>query len=184
MKNIIHIFGAAGSGTTTLGKKICEELGYTHMDTDNYFWMPTDPPFMVKRPSKERIEHMKKDIADSENVVISGSLTDWGDVLIPCFTLAIRIEMDPHVRIERLIQREKKRYGSRIQPDGDLYQKHLEFVEWAKLYDTGGMDVRSKVKHDEWQKLLGCEILHLDGVDTVEGHFAKVKEILDQQAGR
>ena len=28
MKNVIHIFGASGSGTTTLGKKICEELGY------------------------------------------------------------------------------------------------------------------------------------------------------------
>ena len=41
MKNVIHIFGASGSGTTTLGKKICEELGYTQMDTDDYFWMPT-----------------------------------------------------------------------------------------------------------------------------------------------
>ena len=45
MKNVIHIFGAFGSGTTTLGKKICEELGYTLMDTDDYFWMPTDPKF-------------------------------------------------------------------------------------------------------------------------------------------
>ena len=34
MKNIIHIFGASGSGTTTLGKKICTELGYTFLDTD------------------------------------------------------------------------------------------------------------------------------------------------------
>lgn len=37
MKNVIHIFGASGSGTTTLVKKICEELGYTLMDTDDYF---------------------------------------------------------------------------------------------------------------------------------------------------
>ena len=28
MRHVIHIFGASGSGTTTLGKKICEELGY------------------------------------------------------------------------------------------------------------------------------------------------------------
>ena len=34
MKQVIHIFGASGSGTSTLGRKICEELGYFFMDTD------------------------------------------------------------------------------------------------------------------------------------------------------
>ena len=58
MKNVIHIFGASGSGTTTLGKKICKELGYKLMDTDDYFWMPTEPKFALKRPREERIEMM------------------------------------------------------------------------------------------------------------------------------
>ena len=49
------------------------------MDTDEYFWMPTNPKFTQKRPKKERVELMKQDINKSENVVISGSLTDWGD---------------------------------------------------------------------------------------------------------
>ncbi len=34
MKNIIHIYGAAGSGTSTLARKICEELGYKLIDTE------------------------------------------------------------------------------------------------------------------------------------------------------
>ena len=43
-KNVIHIFGAAGSGTTTLGKRIAEELGYKLlMNTyDNEFWNALD----------------------------------------------------------------------------------------------------------------------------------------------
>ncbi len=180
MKNAIHIFGASGSGTTTLGKKICNELGYHLMDTDDYFWLPTEPPFTLKRPCKERIEMMTRDINNYENIVISGSLVDWGDVLIPYFTLAVRIEIEPAVRIARLIQREKERYGSRIEPDGDMYKQHLEFLEWAKSYDTGGMNMRSKVKHDDWQNLLSCELLHLDGADTVEDNFIKVKKFLDQ----
>ncbi len=180
MKQVIHIFGASGSGTTTLGKKICEELGYAFMDTDDYFWMPTDPPFTTKRPREERIEWMTRDIERSGNVVISGSLTDWGDVLIPYFTLAVRIEMDPEIRIVRLIEREKRRYGSRIEPEGDLYEKHLEFVAWARKYDTAGTDIRSRSMHDEWQKLLTCEILNLDGADTVENHFTKVKSLLNR----
>mgnify|MGYP001164445510 FL=1 len=179
MKNVIHIFGASGSGTTTLGKKICEELGYTLMDTDDYFWMPTEPPFTFKRPKKERIELMKNDINKSENVVIAGSLTDWGYELIPYFTLAIRIEMKQSVRIERLLKREKKRYGSRIEPGGDMYQQHIDFIEWAKSYDNGGMDIRSKVMHDELQKSFSCKILYLDGENKLDDDFDKVLKVLD-----
>ena len=181
MKNVIHIFGASGSGTTTLGKRICEELGYALMDTDDYFWIPTNPRFTQKRPVDERIALMKRDIDQSENVVISGSHADWGDVLIPFFTLAIRIELDPALRIERLKQREKARFGSRIEPGGDMYQQHLNFVEWAKTYDNGGMNIRSKMKHDEWQKLLSCQILCLDGADTIDANLEKVLTILGQK---
>lgn len=78
MKNIVHIYGASGSGTSTLGRKICDELGYTFMDTDDYFWLPTNPKYIAKRDKKERIELILNDIQDADNVVISGSLVDWG----------------------------------------------------------------------------------------------------------
>lgn len=178
MKNVIHIFGASGSGTTTLGRKICEELGYTLMDTDDYFWIPTEPRYTIKRPCAERLELMRKDLACSGNAVISGSLTDWGDSLIPCFTLAVRLEIDGGLRMERLIKRERERYGRRILPDGDLYRRHLEFVDWAKAYDNGGTDIRSRAKHDEWQRLLPCKVLRLDSADTVESNFSRVLEAI------
>lgn len=178
MKNVIHIFGGAGSGTTTLGRKICDELGYTLMDTDNYYWLPSNPPFTLKRSVEERIALMISDIEKYDNVVISGSLTDWGDVLIPYFTLAIRIELGADVRVERIKKREKERFGSRIEPGGDMHQGHLDFLEWAKLYDFGGTDMRSRAKHDEWQKLLPCPILHLDGNESLDEKFEKIKKSL------
>ena len=180
MKNVIHIFGASGSGTTTLGKKISQELGYTHMDTDDYYWMPTEPKFTQSRPVEERIRLMKNDINKSENVVISGSLTNWGDELILYFTLAIRIEMDQSTRIKRLKKREKERYGSRIEPSGDLYKEHIEFIEWAKSYDEGGLDIRSKALHDEIQKSFKCDILYIDGEEELEDKFEKVLNYLNR----
>jgi hypothetical protein len=89
--------------------------------------------------------------------------------------------MEQALRIARLEQREKDRFGDRIAPGGDMYRQHLDFIAWAKSYDTGGMNMRSKAKHDAWQKLLSCEILHLDGANTVEEHLARVKEILDRK---
>ena len=59
---------------------------------------------------------MKKDIAKWKKVVIAGSLVDWGDELAPLFTLAIRMETDTEVRIERLKKREKEHFGKRIEP--------------------------------------------------------------------
>ena len=35
----IHILGAAGSGTTTLGRALAERLQCPHFDTDDYFWL-------------------------------------------------------------------------------------------------------------------------------------------------
>ncbi len=100
---------------------------------------------------------MKKDILENNNAVISGSLADWGDELIPLFTLAIRLVTDTNIRIERLKIREKQELGNRVMPGGNMYTNHMEFIEWAGKYDIGSADMRSKVKHDEWQKLLLAE---------------------------
>lgn len=176
MKNLIHIFGASGSGTTTLGRRIANELGFKFMDTDDYFWMPTDPPYIAKRSTEECIEMMIADIESFDNVVISGSLVDWGDILIPYFTLAIRINTDTQVRIERLKNRERKDFGNRIDKGGDMYQNHRAFIEWAKEYDTGDVSMRSKAKHDEWQKLLNCDLLFVDGNDLFNFDIEIIKQ--------
>ena len=149
MKNVIHIYGASGSGTSTLGRKISQELCYKFMDTDDYFWLPTNPQYTTKRSKAERLALMKKDILENDNVVIAGSLVDWGDELIPFFTLTVRLVTDTEVRIERLEKREKQKFGDRILPDGDMYTTHMKFMEWVRAYHTGSVEMRSKAKHDE-----------------------------------
>ena len=45
LPNRIHILGASGSGTTTLASAIADEHGHRHLDTDDFFWIPTNPPY-------------------------------------------------------------------------------------------------------------------------------------------
>ena len=179
MKQVIHIFGASGSGTSTLGRKICAELGYTFLDADDYFWMPTDPKYTTKRPAAERVALMRADILHAENAVVSGSIADWGNELIPLFTLAVRLETDTAVRLERLRQREKAAFGSRIEPGGDMYRIHTDFLNWAAAYDNGGVEMRSKAKHDEWQKQLHCKLLVLNGAGNLSDNFLQVQSELN-----
>ena len=181
MKHIIHIFGASGSGTSTLGRKISEELGFRFMDTDDYFWMPTNPPYTTKRPPDERLAMIRADIEESENVVLSGALSKWGDPLIPYFTLAIRLHTDTALRIERLKRREHAKFGSRIDEGGDMHRAHLDFLAWAASYDTGDLNMRSCAEHNAWQKLLCCPLLELDGGADLQENFLRVREALSQQ---
>ena len=62
-----------------------------------------------------------------------------------------------------------------------MYIQHLDFLEWTKLYDTGDLNMRSKAKHDRWQKLLPCPILHLDGSEPKEVKLQKVLQLLEKQ---
>jgi len=177
-KSVIHIYGASGSGTSTLGKFISEQLGYTFMDTDDYFWLPTNPKYTKKREVTERFQMMKKDILNSDKAVISGSLVDWGADLIQYFTLVVRVVTDKNVRIERLVEREKEHFGSRIAIGGDMYHNHMEFIEWAAAYDAGDIDMRSKSKHDQWQKLLKCKQITVNGEDDLKYNLEIVKNSL------
>ncbi|MBQ8495938.1 MAG: AAA family ATPase [Clostridia bacterium] len=167
-QKIIHIFGASGSGTTTLAREISARFGYFHMDTDDYFWLPTNPMFTIKRDKAERLALMKKDIETHEKIVISGSLCDWGDALIPYFDLAIRVVTDTETRLQRLKEREYRRFGERIREGGDMYEEHIKFLKWASEYDNADASMRSKAKHDAWQTHLPCEIIRVNGTESIE----------------
>lgn len=164
----IHILGASASGTTTLAAALSQKLGYIHFDTDNYFWVPTEVPFTQKRNVEERQELLKIDFEKTTKWILSGSLCGWGDIFIPYFDLVVYLLLPKEIRIERLMQRERQRYGKEIEKDGKMYRIHKEFVEWASQYDEAGANMRSKALHDIWLSKLPCPVLKIEGDKTVE----------------
>ena len=162
----IHILGASGTGTTTLGSALAQELGILFFDTDTYFWLPGEPPFTHKRPIPERIEMLNRDLA-VESWVLSGSLCGWGDVLIPRFTHVVFLLLDNDIRLARIKTRERERYGSRIDEHGDRRKAHEEFMAWCDRYETGGMNVRSRVLHEDWLTRISCPVLRLQSENSV-----------------
>lgn len=39
------------------------------------------------------------------------------------------------------------------------------------MYETGGVEMRSKAMHDEWEKLLKCPVVRVDGARPPEDNF-------------
>ncbi|MDR0324514.1 MAG: AAA family ATPase [Oscillospiraceae bacterium] len=176
--NIIHILGASGSGTSTLGQALEREYGYKWLDTDDYFWLPTNPLFTTQRPHEERIPLMETSIENNPKCVISGSLCGWGDVFIPKFDLVIYIYTPADIRKERLEKREYKRFGERIQEGGDMYDEHIKFMDWAMAYDTGDIHMRSAKRHDDWLRQIACPVINLNGTDACEYNLNQIAEYL------
>ena len=173
-KHIIHIFGASGSGTSTLGRVLAEKTGYTFLDSDNYIWTPTDPPFTALRSREQRLPLLQRDMEKVGDAILSGSLVGWGDPLIPRFTLAVRLVTTADVRLDRIKKREHERFGDRILPGGDMYEQHQNFLAWAAAYDEGPVSMRSRAMHDLWQQKLSCPLLTLDGARPVDELAAAV----------
>jgi len=51
----IYITGASCAGVTTLGHTLASLLGLSHLDVDDFYWLPTNPPFTTKRAPNERV---------------------------------------------------------------------------------------------------------------------------------
>ena len=77
MLSRIGITGASGSGVTTLGAALAARLGAVHIDTDDHFWVSTDPPYRLKRDIPERLLRLRAEQARTGRWVISGTLDGW-----------------------------------------------------------------------------------------------------------
>lgn len=164
----IHIFGASGSGVSTLGARIADLLCVPHIDSDRLYWAPTDPPFVAPRPLSERLALLQELTPATGNWVFSGSAIGWAAPIEPFYELIVFLRLDPAIRMDRLRRRELERYGARIEPGGDMAKASAAFFAWAAAYDTAGVDRRSRVVHERWLGSRTAPILSLDSSQPVE----------------
>ncbi|MCP4547507.1 MAG: hypothetical protein GY835_13700 [bacterium] len=165
----IHILGASGSGTTTLARAIASATSACHLDTDDFFWIKTTPPFRTIREVAVRQELLRQALAKTAAWTLSGSLCGWGDFAIPLFDLVVFLTVPRKMRMQRLLDREIARYGAEIEdPDDPRHETHRAFLDWAAAYDKGGPEIRSRSMHEDWLAQLPRPALRIEGDQPVE----------------
>ena len=164
----LHIIGASGSGTTTLGAALATRLGQPHVDADALFWTATDPPFTTHRSAEERHALLLRLLPVAGQWVFSGSALKWAASLEPVYDLIVFLRMDLSTRMERLRRRQAARYGARIEAGGDMAAATADFLRWAEAYDSAGPEQRSLVLHEEWLASQTAPVLRLDSSAAVQ----------------
>ena len=160
----IHITGASGAGVTSLGRALADALAISHHDTDDYYWLPTTPPYREMREFADRLRLMREVFLDQPDWVLSGSFDVWGSPIVPFFDLVIFLYVPTAIRLNRLRARESRRFGAdSVGPGGWMHQQAEEFIEWASHYDDGTREGRNLARHQAWLAALPCRVLRLDG---------------------
>jgi adenylate kinase family enzyme len=170
----IHILGASGSGTSTLGAALARRIGVPHADSDSLYWQPTDPPYTKPRPTEERQALLLRTLPVTGHWVFSGAATEWAALLEPYFDLVVFLRLDPAVRMARLRRREAARHGDRILPGGDMAATNAAFIRWAESYDTAGSLRRGLVTHEAWLADQPAAVLRLDSEAPVPDLVAAI----------
>lgn len=174
------IFGASGSGTTTLGKTLGRELGWKHLDADDYYWAKTDPPFQHKLALLERNTQLWTAFISEPHVIISGSLVTWGSEWEKAFDVGVFLHIPPQLRMERLRKRELERYGDQLEKSSKAKESSEAFLEWAKKYDDPSFEGRSITQHENWIKRMSFPVLKLIGDIPTKKRIGFLKNQLEE----
>jgi hypothetical protein len=160
----ILITGAAGSGTSSLAAAFSEATSSQHLETDDYFWRPSDPPYRDKYDDNERRAALLKDLRINPNTVVAGSLIGWGEDLEDTFDLVVFLYLPTAIRMARLKLREERRFG----------KADPAFLAWAAQYDAGTAEGRSLERHRHWLKSRTCPVLCLEGELSTEEQLLRL----------
>jgi adenylate kinase family enzyme len=158
----VHIFGAPGCGSSTLGRALAQRLECQHVDSDDVYWLPTIPPYQIKRMAAERVRMLEEATRWTRHWVLSGAIVGWGDALIRTFDLVVFLSVPAGVRLARLRARERERFGPEIESGGSMHERHQAFLRWAAGYDTGTSG-RTLKTDASWLAQLSCPVLPMTG---------------------
>ena len=161
----VLILGASGTGTTTLGRALGNDLSFRVFDTDDYYWLPGTQPFQQKQVPEVRLANLLQALDVTTHAIISGSILNWGLELEDSLSLIVFLSVPAEIRVARLKARETRLYGS-VDP---------QFLAWAAQYDEGKMSGRSRERHEQWLAKRTCPVLRIDGDTSTADRVGRVR---------
>ena len=165
-------------GTTTLGAALSAQSRVPHFDSDDYYWIPSTPPYRMKRDKAQRDARLDEDIAAFDDWVWSGSAASW-KVDVERIDLVVYLTLPAELRLARLRARETEEHRDLPYTTEEEKEKEMgEFLDWAARYDEGGLEVRSRHLHEHWMEQIGRPVLRIDGDTTTEARVQRVLNAL------
>ena len=168
----ILICGLNGTGKSTLGRMLADRMGYEFIDNEDLFFPKADPLYMFSNPRSEEvaIRLLEEKISKNDRFIFAAVRGNYGDKLIAALDRIILIEVPKQIRSRRVRDRSYQKFGDRILPGGDLYDRESK---WFSLTDS-----RPETYVTEWLETLDCPVIRIDGTRPVEENVNDLLSVL------
>lgn len=168
----ILICGLNGTGKSTLGKALADHLGYEFIDNEDLYFPKSDPSyaFSVVRSKDEVIQLLEERIRNHDRFVFAAVKGDYGDRFISSLKHIILIEVPKQIRSQRVRNRSHQKFGDRILPGGDLFEKENK---WFSITDS-----RPEDDVTTWLETVQRPVIRIDGTLPVEKNVAFLLSVL------
>ena len=168
----ILVCGLNGVGKSTLGGMLAERLGCRFIDNEDLWFPKADPAYRFSGPRsrEEVIRLLEERIAENRRFVFAAVKGDYGDRLAGALDQIVLIEAPKELRQRRVRERSFAKFGERILPGGDLYERE---TAWFALTDSRPEDYTER-----WLETVHCPIIRIDGTLPLEENLARLVSIL------
>ena len=168
----ILICGLNGAGKSTLGKALASRMGYEFIDNEDLYFPKKDSAYDYSDPrSKEEVVHLLESrIKDNTRFVFAAVKGDYGNEFINALDHIILVDVPKEVRSQRVRARSFQKFGDRILPGGELYDKEQNWFTFV--------DARPDDYVLTWLETIECPVIRVDGTLPVEDNVKYLLSVL------
>lgn len=172
MGNKIIICGLNGVGKSTLGSNLAKALDYKFLDIENYYFPKNNTDdYYINALTRDQVQtSLLKDLKKYDNLILASVKGNYCDEVEALLTKAIYIQVPKDVRMKRVWNRSYNKFGVRILPDGDLYEKEKNFFNMVEK--------RCEKDVEDWLLNIGVPVIRVNGIKSIEDNMAALVQIL------
>lgn len=157
------ICGLNGTGKSTLGKALSKKLGFHFVDVEDLYFPNAhmDDRYSFSRTREEVKELLIDRFQTYENIVFSAVKGDYSEIL---FDYCMILTAPKEVRIQRVKHRSFAKFGNRMLPGGDLYEREQSFFSLVES--------RQESFVEGWAATLHCPIIRVNAEKSIDENIS------------